>query len=133
MKSKPFLKKINLEYSLERLMLKLKFLYFGHLRQRANSLEKTLRLGMTEGRKRSRLQRMRWFHGITESVDMCLSKLGNSEGQGSLACCSSWDHKVSDKTERMNENKKNLELESWHKGWAVIHRLLLRAQPRIRK
>ena len=75
MKSKPFLKKINLEYSLERLMPKLKFLYFAHLMRRANSLEKTLRLGMTEGRKRSRLQRMRWFHGITESVDMCLSKL----------------------------------------------------------
>ena len=59
--------------------------------------------------------------------------LGNSEGQGSLARCSSWDHKVLDKTEQLNKNKKNLELESWHKGWAVIHRLLLRAQPRIRK
>ena len=127
------LKKVNLEYSLERLMPKLKLLYFGHMMRRANSLEKTLIVGMVKGRKRNRLQRMRWFHGITESMDMCLSKLGNSEGQGSLMCCSSWDHKVLDKTEWLNKNKKNLELESWHKGWAVIHRLLLRVQPKIRK
>ena len=55
-------------------MLKLRFQYFGHLMQRANSLEKTLMLGKIEGRRRGR-QSMRWFHGITDSMDMSLSKL----------------------------------------------------------
>ena len=68
------LKEINSEYSLEGPMLKLRFQYFGHLMQRANSLEKTLMLGKIEGRRRGR-QSMRWFHGITDSMDMSLSKL----------------------------------------------------------
>ena len=68
------LKEINLEYSLEGVMLKLKFQYFGLLVQRANSLEKTLMLGKTEGKRRGR-QRMRWLHSVTNSMDMNLSKI----------------------------------------------------------
>ena len=68
------LKEINLEYSLERLMLKLKLQYFHHLMQRANSLEKTLILGKIEGRRRRWWQRMRLFNGITDSINMNLRK-----------------------------------------------------------
>ena len=70
-----FLKEISPEYSLERLMLKLKLQYFGHLMQSADSLEKTLMLGKIEGRRRRAWQRMRWLDGITDSIDLSLSML----------------------------------------------------------
>ena len=69
------LKEISPEYSLEGLMLKLKLQYFGHLMQRTDSLEKILKLGKIEGRRRRGRQRMRWLDGITKVMDMSLSKL----------------------------------------------------------
>ena len=68
------LKEINPEYSLEGLMLKLKLQYFGHLMQKANSLQKTLMLGKTEDKRRRRWQRMRWLGSVTDSVNINLSK-----------------------------------------------------------
>ena len=69
------LKEISPEYSLEGLMLKLKLQYFSHLMRRTDSLEKTLMLGKTEGRRRRGRQRVRWLDGITDSMDMSLSEL----------------------------------------------------------
>ena len=70
------LKEISLEYSLEGLMLKLKLQSFGHLIEKADSLEKTLMLGKTEGRRKKGRQRMKWLDGITDSMDLSLSNSG---------------------------------------------------------
>ena len=98
------LKEISPEYSLEGLMLKLKLQYFGHLIRRTDSLEKTLMLGKIEGRRRRVQRRMRWLNGITDLMDVSLSKLWElvMNGQGSLACCSPWGRKELDKTEQLN-------------------------------
>ena len=88
-------------------MLKLKLQYFGHPTRTANSLEQTLMLGKTEGKRRRGRQRMRWLDGITDSTDMNLGKLQDGEGQGDLACCSPGGHKESDTTELLNNNTLN--------------------------
>ena len=102
------LKEISPRCSLEGLMLKLQLQYFGQLMRRADSLEKTLMLGKTEGRRRRRRQRMRRLDGITNSMDMGLGlglwELG--DGRGGLACCGSWGCKESDATERLNWTQK---------------------------
>ena len=86
-------------------MLKLKPQHFGHLMQRANSLEKTLRLRKMEGRRRRGRQRMRWLDGIIDSIDISFKQTpGDGEGQGSLACCSPQGHKEVETAERLNSN-----------------------------
>ena len=102
------LKKINIEYSLEELLLKLKLQYFGHLMQTASgkdqsSLEKTLMLGKIEGRRRRGWQRMRWSDGITDSMDMGLGGFRELVmDREALACCTPWGGKESDTTEQLN-------------------------------
>ena len=89
------------EINPEGLMLKLKLQYFGHLMQKAGSLEKTLMVGI-EGRRRRGRQRLRWLDGITNSMDRSEKTPGDCEGQGSLLCCSPWGRKESDNTEQLN-------------------------------
>ena len=124
------LKEINPEYSLKRLMPMLQS--FGHLMQRASSLEKTLMLGKTEDRRRMGQQRMRWLDGITDSRGHESAQTqGDSEGQRSLVCWSPWGFKESDITYRMN-NKKQLKYSwvifsagiRWHTQFRVIQGLL---------
>ena len=94
------LKEISPEYSLEGLMLKLQ--YFGHLMQRTDSLEKTLKLGKTGARRRSATEdeMVGWHHQL-DGYDF-EQALGVGDGQGSLACCGPWGHKESDTIERLN-------------------------------
>ena len=102
------LKEISPEYSLEGLMLKLKLQYFTHLMPKTHSLEKTLVLGKIEGGRRREWQRMRWLDGITNSIDMSLSKLWDwfwTEKPGVLH--SPWSRKKSDMTEGLNWTKLN--------------------------
>ena len=97
------LKEISPGISLEGMMLKLKLQYFGHLMRRVDSLEKTLMLGGIGGRRRRGRQRMRWLDGITDSMNVSLSKLRELVmGQGGLVCCNSWDGKELDMTEWLN-------------------------------
>ena len=95
------LNEINPEYSLEGLMMKFKLQFFGHLIRRTDSLEKTLMLGKIEGGRRSGPKRMRWLDGITNSMNMSLSKVWELV-MGSLVCCSPWGRKDLDMTEQLN-------------------------------
>ena len=99
------LKEINPECSLKGRMLKLKLEYLGHLMWRADSLEKTLMLGKTEGKRRRGWQRMRWHHRLNGQEFE--QTPGDSEGQGCLACCSSWSCKELDMTSWMNVTTTN--------------------------
>ena len=98
------LKEINPEYSLEELILNLKLQYFGHLMGRADSLEETLMLGKTEGRRKMWQQKMGWLDGIINSVDMSLSKLWEIVKDRD-AWHAPWSFKESDTTEWLDNNK----------------------------
>ena len=104
------LKEISPEYLLAGLMLEVKLWYFGHLMGRTDSFEKTLMLGKMEGGRRMGRQRMRWLNGITDSMDMNLSKLQELVMDSPWtvhACCSPWDSQELDTTERLQWTELN--------------------------
>ena len=103
------LEEISPEYSLEGLMLKWKLQYFGHLIRRTDSLEKTLMLGKTEGRRRRGRQRMRWLDGITDTMDI---SLGSWWWTGRPVCCSPWGPKELDTTELLKWTELNLQFKN---------------------
>ena len=96
------LKEISPEYSLEGLTLKLKFQYCGYVMWRTDSFEKTLMLGKIDGRRRRGWQRMRWLDGITDSMDMSLSKFRERVMDRKACMLQSWDQKEWDATQRLN-------------------------------
>ena len=106
------LKEISPGCSLEGMMLNLKLQYFGHLMQRADSLEKTLMVGGIGGRRKRGRQRMRGLDDIADSMDVSLRTLGVhfGDGQGGLVCCDSWGCKESDTTVRLNSRMLKLSL-----------------------
>ena len=105
------LKEISPECSLERLRLKLQLQSFGHLMGRADSFEKTLMLGKTEGRRRREQQRMRWLDGITDSMEMTLGDDSIGDGPGSLGCCSPW---VTKSWTQLSDWTEVRDREAWH-------------------
>ena len=126
------LKEINPAYSLVGLMLNLKLQCFGHLMQRANSMEKTLMLGKIEGKRRRRRQdeMVGWHHWLNEhEFDQTL---GDGEGQGSLECCSSWDSKESNiryfQTEQQLNNKPREEASECKQSCQCLDLTLLKLQ-----
>ena len=109
------------EYSLEGLMLKLKLQYFDHLMCIDDSFEKSLMLGKMKGRRKRGHQRMRWLDSITGEHQLGQTP-GAGEGQGGLACCSPWSHKVSDTTGCLNNNNNhtnNQNRQKYYKKWKV--------------